>query len=192
MGHTLRGLFCLSILLGACTVSATASPVLWTLVDVAISSGGEVTGSFVWDADSSTLTNISLDFSDAADLELDGSLTNGSLLGPDLFSFFQIPTIYNPGVWLNPSATLTDSGGSISLSSESLAGFCELTSLPDCASIGALSSKGLGSLLTLSGSLLGTPIPEVSPLQTLVFGLIGMAACGLRTARRSTPFVARR
>jgi hypothetical protein len=142
------------------SIPVTASPVTWTLTGVTFDTNGTITGSFVWNADTSTVSSISIQISGGPAPLLDGTLTNASLSSFPVFAFEQSPVLNNPGMWLTPSNPLTDAGGSDSLGGLSFVGFCFAS---DCSVIGSDSSKGLNSLVTLSGSLVGTPVPATAP-----------------------------
>jgi hypothetical protein len=179
------GVLFLGLLLFLCSFTATAGPVSWT-VNATFASGGTVTGSFVWNADTSSATNVSLLISGGPAPLLDGSLTNFGFTDGAIYSFDQSPADNNPGIWLNPTSQLSNAGGSITLGSLSLAGFC-LDS--NCDAITAMSSKGLDTLEVLSGTLLGTPVtssvPEISTTPALLLGIVGLTMLKLRTSRHS-------
>jgi hypothetical protein len=163
----LRGLVCLPVLLSLSSFSAMATPVSWS-VNGTFNTTGTVTGSFVWDADTSSLTNISLVIT-AASPAPSGSLTFG--LASSIFVFFQSPAQSHPGLWLAPASTLTNAGGSVALTAPSFVGNC---SSSDCNGLNFPS----GYDPTVTGSILGTPVvsgvPEIYTLPALLVGLAGI------------------
>lgn len=171
------------LLFAAWSASALASPVSWTLTNVIFDTGGTMTGSFTWNADTSSLTNISIQISGGSEPSLDGHLTTGSSFSADFFAFNQSPATGNPGIHLNPNSSLTDAGGTLVIDSGmSFVGVCIDSACNDIGAVG-------GSLFGLSGSLVGTPVssatPECSTLALLVPGLIGLASVRLAGRVRS-------
>jgi hypothetical protein len=69
--------FGLLILVSMCSIPATAIPVSWTLSNVTFAGGGSLTGSFLFDADTVSLANISIQISGGPLPAVDGLLTVG-------------------------------------------------------------------------------------------------------------------
>ena len=186
----------LLILLSACLVPLAAEPVLWTLENVTFGApGGSATGSFVWDNDTSSMTDVSIQLSGITpilsyeNLLLQYSQGAGSLGSDTEFIFSDPPNPANAGVdgddielglYLGIVGPVPD-GGSVALDGNfSFDGICEFfidaPVTDNCFSFGPVQH-------VISGSLDGTPVtstPEVSTAPALGLGPIGMVALGLR------------
>lgn len=162
-----------TVLMG--TGMAAAVPLTWTLEDVTFVGGGTAMGSFVYDADANLYGSVSIITSVNGDLGISYSSTTplvsstfvdfiepaftGDATGSDRF-FFAL------------AATMTNLGGSIALTPDSLEGIC---SDPQCDFLNP-------ARFVASGSITATPIPGPSTLALLI-GALGMFGAVRRTKR---------
>jgi hypothetical protein len=160
----------LSFLVAA--VGLQASPIVWSLSGVTFSDGGTATGSFTFDADTSTYSAIDIQ---TAGGSIPGTLyldtdTSLSALGAFIFIGFPVasPVIGTQELLLQFTSALTDAGGADSLSVGG-EGPCA-----DAACDGFTDLRGV-----TSGSVTTTPEPSS-------FGLGLLGAAIVLAFRRST------
>lgn len=166
-----------------CAVGAHATPVQWTLSDVLFDDGGTATGSFIYDADSATYSNISITTTDALLVPvatfttlLSGSATDaafatsaGNQTGlPFLqFLYFQFP--------------LTNAGGTLYL----IDPFFPAASSFDGACVNAgCTSVAYGRTMLDGGITGGAPAVVPVPAALWMFGsaLVGLGICRRRAS----------
>ena len=167
----------------ACVVGsnlANATPLTWTLNDVAFADLGTATGSFVFDADTNIVNSWSISVAGgdsntfpAFTYEPDGNQFAGAFSGPpddQYFSFNDSPTLgSNRLIRIDPSELLTNSGGIVDLvlTDTNFAVECF-----DCSPARAI----------ISGSISAVPLPAAFPLFAAgLIALVGIAR-GRQTA----------
>ena len=164
-----------TFLLGA--TAAHATPITWTLQDFVFNDGGVATGSFVYDADTDTVTSIAI------------TTTAGSIRGGDTYGVGTInvsDTLFDtidPGFPVQVGVTtrllfslanpMTNAGGTIAVVNPFRFEFT-CANAPACDIPSELRSL-------VSGSITTNAVPE--PTAILLFGT---AAAGLLARRRST------
>jgi hypothetical protein len=167
--------------------TAAAVPVEWTLNNWDLTGGDTVTGSFIYDADTLTFSNVNV-FSDLdstlfafAGVNADANtleFVTGDPSSVDLTDkWVMLGSLGNPGM-TNVEETLfiLTQGGTNPASSQSLCGNanCSLSSSP-------------AQLLT-SGSISGTVVPEPSTSLLLALGLGGLGVTGRRKRNCASAF----
>jgi len=159
---------------------ANATPVTWTLNDVAFADLGTATGSFVFDADTNIVNSWSISVAGgdsttfpAFTYEPVGNQFAGAFSGPpdgQYFSFNDPPTLgSNRLIRIDPSELLTNSGGTVDLvlTDTNFAVECF-----DCSPSRAI----------ISGSISAVPLPAAFPLFAAgLIALVGIAR-GRQTA----------
>lgn len=149
----------------------TASPVTWTLSGVTFSGGGTASGSFVFDADTSTFTSINITvagsaFGDGTYTLLDpgfGSSSTLLVLVPGFLADFT----GTPVLAFDFTSPLTDAGGTITLGFSQ--GIQQCLDVP-CGSSFIVDAITGGSVVSSSVS----STPEPSSLLLLGTGLLGL------------------
>jgi hypothetical protein len=167
------------LVLSAFSISAFAGPIQWNFSGVTFTDGGTLTGSFTYNADTATFTNV--------DVTISGSTTpafNVTMLFDDpafssaidfeASSALPATVDVTPSIYTAFSSAMTDAGGTIPilLGGDSYDGICSDTT---CSTyISAAVDIASGSI-TASSS-----VPEPGSWATLGLGLIGLAALKLR------------
>ena len=83
------------------STTATASPLTWLLSTASFSGGAELSGSFIYDADSNTLQNVAV--TSGADADFGGSLYTASnpSFGPYAYEFTLLPGLVSDATGLS-------------------------------------------------------------------------------------------
>ena len=161
---------------------ASAVPLLWTLNDVTFNNGGTASGSFRFDADTATYSDVAVTTSgsgiDASfDLAAGGDAGFLSLLnasdGPD---FTGAPTLRLAFLDL-----LTNLGGEVGLELNSFS-----SAIASCGNAGCSILVGGVDFQLASGSVIGQGFPQVSEPGTLAILALGLAVLGVKR-RRNIP-----
>ena len=190
-------LFSISTLLIGLSAAASAGPILWTFSGATLTDGGTITGSFDFDADTNTYSNVNV-------VTTPGSLLSGSVYsfvcGQDVASCTGVTpnsaevlllasnatdqtglpalALFFTGIGGVPPAGLTDAGGTIDISNTSLSvGAAQEAPCSDAA----CAAPGSPARFTTAGDVVGTPEPSTWGLLAAGFGMI--AAFARRTAR---------
>lgn len=168
------------------SVSASAVPLLWTLNGVNFNDGGTASGTFVYDADTTTYSAINI-------TTTTGGVRTGATYACAEFAtaLFYSPTcaVNLTGVfifWLFPSSALTNGGGSISLT--------VATKEATCLDAGCSSLGTVRNIASVGGGSISAPVPVQGPTATptlsewsviaLSILLAGTGAVGLRRFRK--------
>lgn len=174
------------------TATAQAAPLQWTLTDVTFDDGGSATGSFVYDADSNTYSNIALKTTAGtagAAAEFRTQCTTAHCLSalPELLfiaSANQSDLTNVPLLDIEPSAPLTNTPATVDL----VFGMSFLCSNAACTGIGG------GLRVSTTGKLVGAPYiaPPATPTSVPAtsawsLGLLAMllAAAAMLQRRRN-------
>jgi hypothetical protein len=154
---SLRLLFCLFCTLALQTSSVRGAAILWNLVGVQFTDGSHATGSFAYDADTNSVSNIGI----VSNLATYTSTASTFPVEPFEFVFIpNVPLVFGanfPALVLLPNTGLTDAGGTVALCCGN--GF----SLE-----GAICHDDCFGVITLhqvqGGSLVAVPEPTYAPL----------------------------
>lgn len=116
MRSKLMGLIAAGLLVGS--MSAIAMPITWNLQGVTFNDGGTASGSFVYDADTSTYSSINIQTTG----NLSFTYTTNDLLGERSFGFSAATGAFVGAGYLQLIAVsdLTDAGGAIAIGSHGL------------------------------------------------------------------------
>ena len=176
MRSRLRILFTL-LGLGVFSVSASAIPVRWTLTGVTFSDGGTASGSFIYDADTNTYSNISITTT-AGTVLLTGATYGfiAPVVPPSSLGF--LTTQQNGGDLTGTrgmapffGTALTNAGGSASVSA------VEATCSDAVCTSPVPPSRG-----TTAGTVTGA---QVAPIPTLSFSMLALLGLALAAAALS-------
>lgn len=163
----------LVVTLGCLSLSAQAISITWDIVGVG-ASGGSVTGSFVFDADTTTTSNVSV-------------MTSGGALPTATYSFPHPDFFFAGSLWFLEIAGADLTGGQslffvLASSMTNAGGTIGLIGVQTGVCVDVICSSLDGSLpntldLSPAGSIVSrvTPVPEPSALSLLVMGLAGIA-----------------
>lgn len=176
---TIKRLLCFLMLFLACG-AAQAATVQWTLTDIVFSDGGTATGSFRYDADSNTYSNVDVLTSAGADSS--GFAYDSVLEGDGNF----VALLQSPGADLTGEpilqlvfqTPLTNSGGLVSLASflfppgPPTEGIC----------LDAACDKAQMDRFTSEGGLVGTVVPAPPALILLLSAVGALLSFGRRSA----------
>jgi hypothetical protein len=151
---------------------AGASPILWNLSGVTFADGGIATGSFMFDADTSSYSSIDIVTSEGS---IAGTTYLDVVAGPAVGSFIlaaaPIATygIGTESLIIQYVSALTDAGGTtpITFGAE---GACQDS---QCDAIGA-------NRFVTAGAVTTNAVPEPTPVALVAVGLLGLGLLGRR------------
>ena len=159
-----------TFLLSATTANAT--PITWTLQNVVFNDGGVATGTFTYDADTDTLTNVSI-------TTTAGSIRGGDTYGVgtnnehdtlfDAINTFPVQVGVTPRLIFSLASPMTNAGGTIAIGNPFRLEFT-------CGNSNC-------QVITQGRSMVSGSINAPEPTAMLLFGT---AAAGLLARRRST------
>ncbi len=163
------GIFALWI--AVTSAPASAVPLLWTLNDVTFNAGGTASGSFRFDADTASYSDIAVTTSGTGDSDTSFDLVAGTGLGYLQLLDSSAGPDYSGAVTLSLSflAELTNAGGEVGLELNSFSAGLAGCANPDCFILTAVAGDQFASGSVISEVI--TQVPEPATLATLGLGL---------------------
>jgi hypothetical protein len=170
----------LAILL-AVAGSASATPVTWTLNDVTFTDGATAFGSFVYDADANTVSDVSITTSATPLYAGNDYLLSDPGFGPAPNFFVVVTGVLadytgTGALALGPAMPMTNAGGTILLDLHSGGEFT-------CSDAGC--TNGIFVRAFASGSISAPSAPSVPEPATISLLLTGLLGFGIRRARKT-------
>ncbi len=161
------------LLAGWAASGSSAASIEWVLQDVVFDDGGSASGSFFFDADTSTYSAISITTTDGA--ALTGSFyqfVNFEAGGLDADSVLLVaaanPTAGTPAFNMNLVSAMTNAGGSIDLAmGQPPIAFESTCLISDCSSFFSIDR------VAITGSITAVPVPAAIWLFGAALGAIG-------------------
>jgi len=142
---------------------ALANPITWNLQGVEFTDGTQATGSFEYDADTNTVSNIDI----VTALATYTSTAPAFPIKPFEFVFVpSVPLVTGanvPALVLFPASSLTDAGGTVSVSSE-VNGFSLEGVICDSACDGVTTAHQIDAGALTSTAVVPVPEPEFAPI----------------------------
>jgi len=148
--------------------NANAIPVLWSFEDAVFDDGGVITGSFVYDADTSQYSSVDIYTSSGSNFD-GGYYASTLVYGPTSATFYADGSPPVAGdIYLGlVYSSLSNAGGNISLSTSSKEGYC--TGLYYNCALGLSERQLTGGYI--SGSVV--PVPAAFWLLSSALGFLG-------------------
>ena len=184
MFNPVRALAAATLVLLMSASAASAVPIIWTLQNVSFNDGGTASGSFVFDADTTTYSNIMI-------TTTNGSIRPGASYGGPVasgtsnFALVTTPDNSLPDLTGRPmlvllfTAPLTNAGGLIDIQPDPPITIPSFESI--CINALCTGGNSLTFRVTIAGGqITSASIPEPTTVALLVTGLLGLALIGRR------------